>query len=88
MEFRGICLITENVPALAAFYERIFSCQAQGDHMHSELSFAGLGLAIFSREGMEGMAPGSMRQAGTGSLTLMFEVADVDAEYERLKGGG
>jgi uncharacterized glyoxalase superfamily protein PhnB len=85
MKFAGICLITEHVLALARFYERVFSAQAQGDDTHAEISFGGLGVAIFSREGMEQMAPGSMRGAGTGSVTLMLEVDDVDAEYERLK---
>ena len=34
---------------------------------------------------MEGIAPFSMQGAGYGSFTIVFEVADVDAEYERLK---
>jgi uncharacterized glyoxalase superfamily protein PhnB len=31
------------------------------------------------------MAPRSMQGAGYGSFTTMFEVKDVDAEYERIK---
>ncbi|HMN62001.1 MAG TPA: VOC family protein [Anaerolinea sp.] len=88
MEFRGICLVTPNVPGLAAFYQRVFACKAQGDVTHAEVALPGLGLAIFSWAGMEEMAPGSMRAAGTGCATLMFEVEDVDAEYERLAGLG
>lgn len=86
MEFRGICLVTQNVAGLAAFYERVFSCKAQGDDTHTEVALPGLGLAIFSWAGMEEMAPGSMRAAGTGCATLMFEVQDVDAEFARLNG--
>jgi catechol 2,3-dioxygenase-like lactoylglutathione lyase family enzyme len=37
---------------------------------------------------MEEMAPRSMQGAGSGSVVLEFEVADVDAEYERLKALG
>lgn len=48
----------------------------------------GLGLAIFTRRGMEEMAPGSMQGAGTGSFTIGFEVEDVDAQFERLKALG
>jgi uncharacterized glyoxalase superfamily protein PhnB len=85
MKFTGICLITENVPGLVRFYEKIFNSQAEGNETHAELIIAGVGLAIFSKAGMEQMAPGSMRQAGYGSFTLMFNVDDVDAEWERLQ---
>ena len=85
MKFTGICLVTENVPALVAFYSKIFGCQAEGNDTHAELNAGGLGLAIFTRQGMEDMAPGSMQGAGYGGITIMFEVTDADAEYERLK---
>lgn len=88
MNFTGLCLITDSVPTLVRFYVKIFSAQAEGDDTHAELQCAGLDLAIFSREGMEQLAPGSMAGAGCGSFTIGFEVADVDAEYERLKGLG
>jgi uncharacterized glyoxalase superfamily protein PhnB len=81
----GICLVTDNVAALADFYAKVLGVEAKGDDVHAELSTEGAGIAIFSAEGMEGMAPGSMRGAGCGSFTTMFEVEDVDAEYERLK---
>ena len=85
MNFSGICLITENVRDLVNFYEKIFSTSALGDDQHAELSLGGLNLAIFSNQGMEEMAPGSMAGAGYGSITIAFEVEDVDAEYERIK---
>jgi uncharacterized glyoxalase superfamily protein PhnB len=85
MKFTGICLITESVPRLVQFYEKVFSAQAAGDDHHSEFQIGGVNLAIFSRDGMEQMAPGSMSGAGCGSFTIAFEVEDVDAEYERLK---
>ena len=47
-----------------------------------------MSLAIFTRQGMEEMAPGSMQGAGYGSFTIGFEVEDVDAQYERLKALG
>ena len=85
MKFDGVCLITESVPTLVRFYAKIFCAQPEGDDTHSEFHFTGLNLAIFSREGMEQLAPGSMSGAGCGSFTIGFEVANVDAEYERLK---
>ncbi len=88
MKFTGICLVTEDVPRLVRFYTEILGSQAQGDDTHSEFTVGGLGLAIFTRQGMEEMAPGSMQGAGCGNVTLAFEVDNVDAEYERLKALG
>jgi catechol 2,3-dioxygenase-like lactoylglutathione lyase family enzyme len=85
MKLVGVCLITNNVPALADYYSRILGVQAEGDEHHVELKVTGAGLTIFSTQGMENMAPHSMEGAGYGSVTIGFEVADVDAEYERLK---
>ncbi|MBN1249231.1 MAG: VOC family protein [Anaerolineae bacterium] len=88
MRFTGICLITKDVRVLADFYTKVLGVEAVGDGTHVELRTQGAGLAIFSVEGMEQMAPGSMRGAGTGSIAIELEVADVDAEYERLKALG
>jgi uncharacterized glyoxalase superfamily protein PhnB len=85
MKFDGICLITHNVPALVDFYARVLGVKAEGDEVHAELHTEGAGLAIFSADGMEEMAPLSMQGAGYGSVTLGFKVQDVDAEYERIK---
>lgn len=85
MKFVGICLITQNVPALADFYTKVLGINALGDDTHKELNTQGASIAIFSIEGMEVMAPQSMSGAGHGSITLAFEVEDVNVEYERLK---
>jgi uncharacterized glyoxalase superfamily protein PhnB len=37
---------------------------------------------------MENMAPGSLQGAGSGSVTLMFAVEDIEAEYARLQALG
>jgi uncharacterized glyoxalase superfamily protein PhnB len=85
VKFVGICLITNNVLVLADFYAKVLGVKAEGDDVHAELNTEGAGIAIFSAEGMESMSPRSMQGAGRGSFTTMFEVRDVDAEYERLK---
>jgi uncharacterized glyoxalase superfamily protein PhnB len=84
-KFAGICLITRNVPALMQFYTQVVGVAADGNDVHAELHTEGAGIAIFSADGMERMAPGSMQGAGSGNVTVMFEVDDVDDEYERLK---
>ncbi len=88
MKFTGICLVTENVPALVRFYSEILGCRPEGDDYHAEFALDGLSLAIFSRRGMEEMAPGSMHGAGHGGVTLGFEVPDVDADYARPTARG
>ena len=85
MKFSGICLVTGDVLRLTAFYQAALCVQAEGDAEHAEIIMDGASLAIFSDKGMEGMAPGSMQTAGSGRVTLGFEVEDVDAEYERIK---
>jgi catechol 2,3-dioxygenase-like lactoylglutathione lyase family enzyme len=85
MKFNGICLVTEHVPALVQFYSSILGYQAKGDDNHAEFVINGLSLAIFTRQGMEEMAPGSREGVGYGGFTIVFEVEDVDEQYERLK---
>ena len=88
IKLTGICLITPDVLGLTDFYCQVLGATSEGDAAHAEIHTVGAGLAIFSTEGMDDMAPGSMQGAGAGNTTIMFQVADVDAEYERLKALG
>ncbi len=58
MRLTEICLITDDVPALAGFYAKITGAQAEGDHVHTTLHTEGAVIALFSMEGMEAMATG------------------------------
>jgi len=84
----GVCLVTPDVARLRAFYEQVLQVEAEGDTRHVEVRTAGAGLTIFSYQGMEEMAPGSMEGAGHGGMIVGFEVADVDAEDARLRALG
>jgi len=88
MKFTGICLITNNVPALMQFYAKVLGVEGSGNEVHAELKTDGGNIAIFSSDGMEKMAAGAMQGAGHGSITIGFEVEDLDAEYKRLKDLG
>lgn len=88
MKFNGICLITKDVLALSRFYVKVLGAEADGDETHMEIKAEGVSIAIFSYDGMESMAPGSMAEAGFGSFTINFEVDDVDAEYQKIKEQG
>ena len=88
MKFKGICLVTKDVPGLLKFYAKVLEVEFEGDEVHALLKNDGAEITIFSVEGMEDLAPNSMQGAGTGSLTIGFEVEDVDAEYDRIKSYG
>lgn len=85
MRFNGICLVTRDMERLRKFYEAVLQVGAEGDDTFTMLSTQGAALSIFTEEGMERMAPDSMRDSGSGRYTLEFEVDDVDREFERLK---
>jgi uncharacterized glyoxalase superfamily protein PhnB len=76
------------VQRLRSFYAAILQVEPEGDDTFTMLATQGAALSIFTEEGMERMAPGSMQDSGCGRYTLEFEVEDVDREFERLKERG
>jgi catechol 2,3-dioxygenase-like lactoylglutathione lyase family enzyme len=86
--FNGVCIVTPDVRRLRDFYHAVLQIDAQGDDAFVAFSTSGAALSIFSVQGMETMAPGSMSGAGTGSYILEFEVDKVDEEYARLTALG
>ena len=88
-KFCGVCLITDDVPALTRFYETVLQTTAEGDDIHADVHTDSTGLAIYSKAAAErDMGFGFDVYSGTGKMTLGFNVEDVDAEYERLKALG
>jgi uncharacterized glyoxalase superfamily protein PhnB len=81
------CVVTENVRRLVEFYEPILGQRAKwsGDDYAEFATGVGV-LAIFSSSPQEKYIPGSAEAAKNRSVILEFKVADVDAEYRRLKG--
>lgn len=84
MRFNGICIVTDDVPGLCAFYRKILKLEPEEGNVFEIFPTEGAALSIYSAEGTEKMAPGSLRGAGTGRYTIEFEVEDVDREYQRL----
>jgi len=82
--FNGICIITQDVQRLRDFYRDVLTVEAEGEDVFVAFVTEGAELSLFTEQGMEQMAPGSMKAAGRGGCTLEFEVEDVDSEYERL----
>ncbi len=80
------CLITDNVDQLVQFYEPILGLKAQRSGEDYAEFRTGVGvLAIFSVAAQERYIPGSTEAGRNKSAILEFEVADVDAEYARLR---
>ncbi|MFE9438273.1 VOC family protein [Streptomyces sp. NPDC006602] len=82
--FTGTCLITDHVPALAAFYAAVLDAEVQGGDPFARVAVPGAVLSFFSTQGMESMLPGSTAAASSGGFTLEFQVTDVDARHEGL----
>lgn len=87
MKLAGVCLIAQDVPALAAFYEALLG-QAGYWEGTEHVDFPGAGFSIFSVSGMEEMAPGSTAGTGTGRAVLSLDVPDADEQARRLPGLG
>ena len=85
MRFNGICIVTQNVPRLCAFYREILKLEPEEGDVFKIIPTEGAELSIFSSEHMEEMAGGCLKGAGYGSYTIEFEVEDVDQEFERLQ---
>ena len=85
MRFNGICIISADVRRLAEFYIEVLGVEGEANSTFVGLATKGAVLSIFSEEGMEDMAAGSMGGAGRGGYTIEFEVADVDQHHDRLQ---
>jgi catechol 2,3-dioxygenase-like lactoylglutathione lyase family enzyme len=81
------CVVTDNIERLVEFYESVLAQKAKrsGDDYAEFMTGVGV-LAIFSFSAHEKYIPGSTEAAKNRSVILEFEVKNVDAEYERLKG--
>ena len=78
MKFKGICINTNSVPRLVDFYSRVLRAKAEGDNVHSV--FGEFNLAIWN----QGNIDEDEFKASEKFFTLIFEVDNVDDEYERL----
>ncbi|MBN1777036.1 MAG: VOC family protein [Clostridiales bacterium] len=74
MQLSGVCILTDDAPGLAAFYELVFreAPVAEGNHY----GFNGAQLAVYD--------PGGVRVVPDKNMSLMYYVPDLMREYERL----
>ncbi|MGA0601401.1 VOC family protein [Caulobacter sp. KR2-114] len=86
MKFSYTRLVTEDVPRLAAFYERLLGVSPHGDESYVELRPDGAILALVSRKAAEYAHGGQWSAGANRSAILEFAVEDVDRERARLDG--
>src|SRR5690348_442832 len=86
MNFVSIRVITDDCKRLVGFYEEVTGVRARWyTEDFAELSTASCTLAVGHRRTMELFAAGAARPGENHSVILEFRVADVDADYRRLK---
>ena len=82
----GVCLITDDVRGLAAFYAKVLQAEVAMDDTHVVIPLDGGGITIYAKTAaMEDMGFCFDTYNGTGRCKITFLVEDVDAEYERLQ---
>ena len=84
MKFAYTRLVTDDVPSLSAFYERVLGVAPQGNEDYVEMRPEGAILALVSRKAVEHMHGGAWSAAANQSAIIEFAVDDVDAERARL----
>ncbi|WP_305789313.1 VOC family protein [Symbioplanes lichenis] len=86
MNFASVRIITADVDRLTAFYEQVTGVAAQRfTPDFAQLALPGATLAIGSAATVKLFGEGSAEPAANRSAIIEFRVADVDAEYARLR---
>ncbi|MBN9101573.1 MULTISPECIES: VOC family protein [unclassified Pseudonocardia] len=81
-------IITADVPRLVAFYEQVTGCAAVwGNDLFAEIPTPAATLAIGSDRTVPLFGAGCAEAAANRSAIVEFLVADVDAEFARLRDG-
>ena len=86
MKLSHVCIVTDDLNRLSRFYQKVLKIEPRvfrGEYV--EFPTPGATLSLYRLASHEELAPGTMEAALNHSVELEFEVADVDAEYVRLK---
>lgn len=89
MQFTDVCFITEDVARLRKFYETVFFLPSEGDDLHAGIALGGLHITFDSATMVKhNPSFGYVSGQGSNNTIIGFNVADVDAEYQRLNALG
>lgn len=78
-------LVTNDVLALAEFYQEILGVEVIGSEDYVQLHNDGLALALSSKRSVDLFNASAAEPGANRSVVLDFEVEDVDQEYSRLR---
>src|SRR5688500_6967807 len=82
----SLALVTDDLPRLRSFYAELFQAEWLGDDDYAEFRPGeNWLLAMTTAASLEAVAPGAHTAATNRSVRIELPVADVDAEYERLR---
>lgn len=86
MNLISIRIITDDVTAMADFYEKVTGTKAERqEEIFAEIRSSSATLAIGSTKTVGLFGPDSVRPADNHTVIIEFIVEDVDAEFERLR---
>ena len=81
MKIGEVCLLTNDVPRLAAFYKQLLGVEnGSDDEFHQFIITEGTALTISN--------DGTVRNNQNQNMCLAFTVDDIDREYERVQALG
>ena len=81
MTIGEVCLLTNNVPRLSAFYKQLLGVEnGSNDEAHQFIISEGTALTIYN----DGTVKNSLNQ----NICLAFTVDDIDGEYEKVLAMG
>jgi catechol 2,3-dioxygenase-like lactoylglutathione lyase family enzyme len=85
MKFAHARIVTNDVPGLTRFYEKVTGIASAGNDRYVEFHAPDLTLAISSQHMIDLHSAGATAPQANRSVILDFEVEDVDAERVRLQ---
>ena len=85
MKFSDITLITEDMRALAEFYEALFGIAIEKSDVHTQFEVGGLRITLYSQQAAQSdMGFDFTQHNGTGKLTISFTLDEIDNTVPKL----
>lgn len=85
----GICIITEDVPRLAAFYQQVLEVTVNVNDIHVVIPVEDGSVTLYQKAAAQrDMGFDFTKDYGGGMMKFTMIVDDVDAQYQRLQSSG
>ena len=86
MQFAYTRLVTDDLPRLVNFYEKVLQLQSEGNPVFQAFRMEGADLGLFAKDAADKVHGGEWAPGSNRAAIIEFLVDDVDAEYQRLNG--